>query len=109
MPSKIPLLLASGRPIIASVPKLGTAASSIKKSGGGIVVAPESPNALAHAVMDLYKNPAKAAALGARGRKFAVDKYSFDSAIAQYEVLFSDAVASKADELEVLPLTTTDI
>jgi colanic acid biosynthesis glycosyl transferase WcaI len=106
MPSKIPLLLASGRPIIASVPKLGTAAASIQKSGGGIVVAPESPGALANAIIDLYKNPVKAAALGTKGRKFAVEKYSFETAIAQYEALFSNAIASKVDDLE-LPLTRT--
>jgi colanic acid biosynthesis glycosyl transferase WcaI len=106
MPSKIPLLLASARPIIASVPKLGTAAASIKKSGGGIVVAPESPSALANAIIDLYKNPAKAVALGRKGRKFAVEKYSFESAIAQYEALFSNAIASKVDDLE-LPLNRT--
>ncbi|MBF2065415.1 MAG: glycosyltransferase family 4 protein [Calothrix sp. C42_A2020_038] len=105
MPSKIPLLLASARPIIASVPKHGTAAASIRRSGGGIVVAPESPSALVNAIMDLYKYPAKAAALGAKGRKFAVDKYSFETAIAQYEALFSNAIASTSD-LD-LPLSST--
>lgn len=47
MPSKIPLLLASGRPIVGSVPATGTAARAIKLSGGGIIVEPESPAAMA--------------------------------------------------------------
>lgn len=38
MPSKIQVLLASGRALIASVPDKGTAAKAIKQSGGGIVV-----------------------------------------------------------------------
>lgn len=107
MPSKIPLLLASGRPIIASVPSNGTAASSVRNSGGGLVVAPESPKALAMAIMDLYKNPAKAAKLGEKGRKFAVDKYGFENAIAQYESLFYKAIQDQVPQLEVLPKLTS--
>ena len=38
MPSKIQVLLASGRPIIASVPTNGTAARAIHQSTGGVVV-----------------------------------------------------------------------
>lgn len=44
MPSKIQVLLASGRAIVASVPLSGTAASSVQKSGGGIIVPPEDPS-----------------------------------------------------------------
>ena len=90
MPSKIPLLLASGRPIISSVPATGTAARAIRKSGGGIVVAPESPDALVKAVRNLYANPALAAMLGQKGRQFAIENYSFERALEQYEELFSE-------------------
>jgi colanic acid biosynthesis glycosyl transferase WcaI len=108
MPSKIPLLLASGCPIIASVPSTGTAAT---QSGGGIIVAPESPSLLAAAILDLYHHPAKAAELGKKGRKFAVDKYAFEDAIAQYETLFTDAKflrnadanAKQVDDLKIIP------
>ncbi|MBW4668946.1 MAG: glycosyltransferase family 4 protein [Cyanomargarita calcarea GSE-NOS-MK-12-04C] len=103
MPSKIPLLLASGRPIIASVPGKGTAAKAIKKSGGGIVVAPESPEALASAIMDLYKNPKKAATLAQKGREFAVERYSFEQAIARYESVFDSAIACPESRLNVVP------
>ncbi|MUG91037.1 WcaI family glycosyltransferase [Scytonema sp. UIC 10036] len=96
MPSKIPLLLASGRPIVASVPESGTAAQVVYKSGGGLVVAPESPQALATAVLDLYENRALAAKLSQKGRQFAVENYSFERAIAQYEELFSNVVNNRA-------------
>jgi colanic acid biosynthesis glycosyl transferase WcaI len=92
MPSKIPLLLASGRAIIGSVPASGTAAKAIRKSGG-IVVKPELPSALAAAVMDLYTNPVKREMLGKKGRKFAIERYSFEQALDQYEELFADAIA----------------
>lgn len=88
MPSKIPVLLASGRAIIGSVPGTGTAARAIEESGGGIVVPPETPAALARAILDLYKNRDQVRLLGEKSRKFAVEKYSFDQALEQYEQLF---------------------
>lgn len=92
MPSKIPLLLASGRPIVAAVPATGTAARAVQESGGGIVVKPESPAALARAILELYEHPALLEKLGQQGRKFAVKRYSFEQAIAQYETLFDDVI-----------------
>ncbi|MCG6133465.1 MAG: glycosyltransferase family 4 protein [Nostoc sp. LLA-1] len=102
MPSKIPLLLASGRPIVASVPAAGTAAQAIGQSSGGFVVTPESPEALANAVLDLYANPALAAQLGYEARKFAVKNYSFEQALDRYEKLFADVVAKGASTLDML-------
>ncbi len=103
MPSKIPLLLASGRPIVASVPNGGTAARAVRKSGGGIVVAPESPADLASVVLNLYNNPDLVAKLGQKGRQHAVDRYSFEGAIATYEALFTSVITSRASTLDVLP------
>ncbi|MBW4685314.1 MAG: glycosyltransferase family 4 protein [Komarekiella atlantica HA4396-MV6] len=103
MPSKIPLLLASGRPIVGSVPDTGTAAKAIKLSGGGVVVEPESPDALADAVQDLYTNPALGRKLGKKGRRFAVENYSLEQALDRYEGLFSHVVANQASSLGILP------
>ncbi|MFN6569991.1 glycosyltransferase family 4 protein [Dendronalium sp. ChiSLP03b] len=103
MPSKIPLLLASGHPIVGSVPATGTAAKAIRQSGGGIVVEPESAEALATAVLQLYTNPALTAQLGKQGRKFAVENYSFEQALERYEQLFFDAIAKRAATLDMLP------
>lgn len=89
MPSKTQVLLASGRPIVASVPATGTAARAVEQSGGGIVVAPEAPEALAAAILDLYHHPAKAELLGQQGRKFAEAHYAFEQALNQYEMLFA--------------------
>ncbi|QSJ17424.1 glycosyltransferase family 4 protein [Nostoc sp. UHCC 0702] len=100
MPSKIPLLLASGRPIVASVPATGTAAKAITQSGGGIIVEPESPLALAEAVLDLYNNSTLAAQLGRKGREFAVERYSFKQAIDQYEELFFKVVSKQTSTLD---------
>ncbi|MEH2096006.1 colanic acid biosynthesis glycosyltransferase WcaI [Nostoc sp. 'Peltigera membranacea cyanobiont' 213] len=103
MPSKIPLLLASGRPIVGSIPANGTAAKAIALSGGGIIVEPESPNAMAAVVQDLYNNPILRAKLGNQGRQFAVENYSLEQALDRYEGLFSDIVANRASSEGILP------
>lgn len=90
MPSKIQVLLASGRPIIASVPSTGTAAKAVQQSKGGIVVPPEDSEALAAAILDLYKNPDKAEALGKQGREYAIENYAFNTALDRYEKLFGE-------------------
>lgn len=94
MPSKTQVLLASGRPIVASVPEAGSAAKAVRKSGGGLVTMPEDPQAMADAILELYSDPAKAEMLGRKGRQFAIDRYSFDQALSQYEALFTSVSAS---------------
>jgi len=102
MPSKIPLLLASGRPIVGSVPATGTAAKAIQLSGGGIIVEPESPDAMAAAVHDLYTNPTLGARLGNTGRQFAEENYSLEQALDRYEGLLSYIVANRKSTVGIL-------
>jgi colanic acid biosynthesis glycosyl transferase WcaI len=103
MPSKIPLLLASGRPIVGSVPPSGTAAKAIQLSGGGIIVKPESPDAMAAAVHDLYANPTLGARLGKAGRQFAEENYSLEQALDRYEGLLSHVVTNRKSTVRILP------
>ncbi|MBW4466882.1 MAG: glycosyltransferase family 4 protein [Pegethrix bostrychoides GSE-TBD4-15B] len=94
MPSKIQVLMASGRPIIASVASEGTAARAIRQSAGGIVVEPEQPNLLAAAVEELYRNPEQAHRLAQQGRAYALQNYAFEKALSRYEELFYDVTSS---------------
>jgi len=103
LPSKIPVLLASGCAIIASVPDMGTAKEVVLKSGGGIVVPPENADSLAQAIINLYKNPDQLEALGKQGRKYAEDYYSIEQALNQYETLFTEVVAKSTPVLESQP------
>lgn len=95
MPSKIQVLLASGRPIVASVPVSGTAARAIRQSGGGVVVEPENPELLASAILDLYQSPSKAETLAEQGRRYAMSQYSFEQALLRYEDLFYEIAATR--------------
>jgi colanic acid biosynthesis glycosyl transferase WcaI len=88
LPSKIPVLLASGCAIVASVPATGTAKDAVERSGGGVVVPPEDPESLANAILELYNNPHRVKDLGHNGRQYAEDFFSCDQAIQQYESLF---------------------
>ena len=92
MPSKIPLLLASGRAIVASVPATGTAARAIQQSGSGIIIPPEDPAALAATIEELYYNPDKVKQLGEKSRQYAVENYTFEQALDRYEKLFAAIV-----------------
>ena len=93
LPSKIPVILASGRPIIASVPDTGTAMRVVKESGGGIVVTPEDSQALAEAILELYENPEKVEELGKQGRKYAEENFSSKTTLDSYEALFAEILS----------------
>ncbi|MDY6936607.1 MAG: glycosyltransferase family 4 protein [Cyanobacteriota bacterium] len=110
MPSKIPVLLASGCPILASVPLAGTAAKAVGQSGGGLVIPPEDPIGLAKSIQELYENRDRLAKLGRTGRQYAVEHFTFRQALNRYETLFQALTAPKdiTDSLrkgkpEVLP------
>jgi colanic acid biosynthesis glycosyl transferase WcaI len=89
MPSKIQILLASGRAIVASVPASGTAARAVEASGGGIVIPPEDPDDLAATILELYRDPERVKLLGKKGRQCALEKYNFEQALNLYEELFT--------------------
>ncbi|MDF5727693.1 MAG: glycosyltransferase family 4 protein [Rhizonema sp. PD38] len=93
MPSKIQVLLACGRALVASVPEDGTAARVIRQSGGGVIVPPEDHDALAQAILDLYKHPEKVKTLGYNSRQYAVEQYASEQALNQYESLFYSVTA----------------
>ncbi|MBN3925073.1 glycosyltransferase family 4 protein [Nostoc sp. NMS4] len=95
MPSKIQVLLASGGALVASVPDNGTAARAIRQSGGGVIVPPEDPQALAIAILDLYQNPEKVKTLGYKSRQYAVEQYAFEQALNQYESLCYSLTAER--------------
>lgn len=89
LPSKIQLLLASGRALVASVPESGTAAKVVQNSGGGILVPPEDPDALAAAILDLYHQPETVKRLSQKSRQYALEHYTLEQALSQYEQLFT--------------------
>jgi glycosyltransferase involved in cell wall biosynthesis len=71
LPTKLLEVMAAGRPAVLAA--RGEAAGVVERSGAGIVVAPERPDALVDAWTQLLANPVEAVAMGARGRAAAGD------------------------------------
>lgn len=57
--------MASGTPVVQ--PRRGAFTELVEATGGGILVEPDDPDALAQGLLDLWRNPEKRAELGARG------------------------------------------
>ncbi len=105
MPSKIQVIMASGRPIIASVPAHSSAAEAIMQSQSGLVAQAECPTALADAVQSLYEDPKSAMAFGKRARQFALKNYSFDQALNAYEALLRSVIVEYESDALLQPST----
>jgi glycosyltransferase involved in cell wall biosynthesis len=72
VPSKLVDFMATGRPVIVSA--RGEAERLVKRSGGGIAIAPEDPGALVDAARWLSEHRDEAAQMGQRGRAFAATR-----------------------------------
>ena len=83
--------MASGVPVVQ--PRRGAFTEIVEKTGGGLLVAPGDPAALAEGLYELWKDRARADALGARGFAGVRAHYSIaestDRQLAVYEALVS--------------------
>jgi colanic acid biosynthesis glycosyl transferase WcaI len=80
-PSKTLVLLAAGRPVVASVNPTSEVARVVMASGAGTVVTPEAPDALAAAITRLQGAPAARARMAAAGRDWARLHWARDSTL----------------------------
>lgn len=94
IPSKTQAYLAAGKPIILAV--AGDAADLISRSGAGVTVPPENPEALAAAVLEMAALPYHARAeLGSKARTFYRDELSLARAVSRLETIFWQMVARR--------------
>jgi colanic acid biosynthesis glycosyl transferase WcaI len=92
LPSKIWSILASGRPILAAVDEGSEAWNLVTRAEAGVCVPPESPSALAKAVLALKNDPALCERLGQNGRRW-VERYNSPRAAAErHEALLAEAM-----------------
>lgn len=83
MPSKLPGMLASGRPVIAGAMPGTQLAQEV--DGCGIVVPPGDVSAMAAAVLDLMSDADRCAALGGSAHARAHQRWSKDAILAKFE------------------------
>jgi glycosyltransferase involved in cell wall biosynthesis len=76
LPNALLEAMACARPVVAS--KVGGIPEVVRDGVDGVLVAPENPALLAHAVRDLLADPARAAALGAEARRRVRDHFTLE-------------------------------
>jgi glycosyltransferase involved in cell wall biosynthesis len=92
VPSKLIDYMAVGKPVLLSA--AGEAARILERAGGGVVIAPESPDELARAIRWLSEHPEEAAEMGRRGREFAAGRLRSTQA-ARLEHVLNDIVRDR--------------
>jgi colanic acid biosynthesis glycosyl transferase WcaI len=88
LPTKMFEALAAGRPLVLSA--AGEAAKLIEAGSCGVPVAPERPDQLAAALSELAANRARAAELGAAGRRLVLDRFGRRHALDGWERLLRE-------------------
>ena len=87
VPSKAYSIMASGRPLLASVPDDSEIASLVKNADYGVLIPPEDPQAMAQAINDLAEQPDALKRYGANGRDYVVKHFSRAQLVRQYHKL----------------------
>ena len=80
--------LAVGKPVVAT--RVGSIAQSVLDREMGYLVEPGDASAMAGHVVELFRQPKLAAALGAAGRQHVVANWSLDRMVEGYEDLLCD-------------------
>jgi putative colanic acid biosynthesis glycosyltransferase WcaI len=92
-PSKLLTYLAAGRPVIAAASPSSETSRTLVESGGGVVVAPEDPVALAEAIRTLTAHPEQLCEFGRSGRRFAERNFSSKEVLGRLEAELVSCVA----------------
>ncbi|MCI0663442.1 MAG: glycosyltransferase family 4 protein [Acidobacteria bacterium] len=96
VPSKTYSIMASARPVLASVPEDSEIARLVEVADCGVGVPPEDPFSLAHAIRHLSRQPEKLRLYGVNGRRY-VEKYLTRRRLTtQYHNLLHQIVKSDA-------------
>ncbi len=88
VPSKTYSILAAGRPVVASIDPGTEVPRLLTASGAGVAVAPDDPDALHAALVELLADAPRRAAMGAAGRAWVEQHASPAAAADAYEALF---------------------
>ncbi len=83
--------LALGRPIVAT--RVGGFAEVVEQHGAGLVVPPDHPEALADALIELLRDPARRDAMAAASRAAADGPFSWAAIAAQTEAVYASGIS----------------
>jgi len=95
LPSKSFAILASGRPLLASIDEGSEAWNLVERAEAGLCIPPENPSHLAKAILTMKYDDDLRERLGRNGRIWAERYHSPQSAAEQFEELLLAAIAFK--------------
>jgi colanic acid biosynthesis glycosyl transferase WcaI len=93
VPSKTYTIMASGRPVVASVAEASDTAALVRQAECGLWALPESAAALAAAIRRLKADPAMCQRLGRNGRQAVEAQFTRQAVARQYVELFGSLLA----------------
>ncbi|MEP6592240.1 MAG: hypothetical protein ABJC51_01040, partial [Acidobacteriota bacterium] len=89
-------ILASGKPIVAAVDRESELSLVVHEEQAGWIVPPGDIDGIVKAVLEARSDPARLAAMGARGRAAAAGRYAYASVMRGYRDLFASVFAGRA-------------
>ena len=86
--------MANGVPVVQ--PRRGAFPEIVEKTGGGLIVPADNPDALADGLLSLWRDPARAAALGAAGAEGVAPHYEVSRMAETAESIYQE-LARRSD------------
>jgi colanic acid biosynthesis glycosyl transferase WcaI len=102
VPSKLYGILASGRPLIAQVPRESEVAYVVAEESCGIVVEPGDTDGLVQAIQRLANDASLTQRMGANARAAYLSKYTIDQAVEAFSALWHITQGSESPEALLL-------
>lgn len=102
VPSKVLTIMASGRPVLASIDQVSDVTTLLDVAGCGLSVSPDDPTALREAILRLYADSEGRAQMGRNGRQHVEQHFTPKAIARQYDQLLrtcaqTDDKIAKAD------------
>ncbi|HSI62057.1 MAG TPA: glycosyltransferase [Candidatus Saccharimonadia bacterium] len=98
LPAKVPEYLAMGKPLVMGETNIGRELAGAKAA---LILPGMSPQQMAEAVARLLNSPEEAAAMGARGREFARNRFSREAVIPLLESFYRSCLPAPATRPKV--------
>lgn len=96
IPTKLLTYMAAGRPVLAAINPGSQAAELLRQADGGVLVAPDSPEALAAGAQSLMAMDRQALdAAGSRNRAFAEEHFDQRKVVAAHEAFILQTIAAR--------------
>jgi colanic acid biosynthesis glycosyl transferase WcaI len=98
LPSKLGAYFAAGLPVVAAVAADDEVATEIASAGAGVVVEPDSPEALLNVIRSLRRDREEVRRLGAASVAYAERSFGLNSVLDSVEALLKSSLDSRSQE-----------